>query len=234
MAITLRQKNGSAQTGTLTAAPPAWGSATVAGNLLIMVGAEAAATAGTWPTLPAGWNVFAPTPAVFASAAGNPYGIFWKIAAGTDATPGAYGESSSTQNWVTYTYEFVNPLGWIASAADVGACPAAGVAAVTKASGSTATLAQAQELAIALMAGNAAVTALTFTNGYTVDLPGTSNGKMWFGWKETVSTAAESTTANWTTSTPCGCRVATFKTSAAAAPAGRSEITVVRRVWSGR
>ena len=214
MAITLVQKNGSASTGTLDATPPAWSSTTTAGNLLIIVGCEVNCTNATWPTAPSGYTAFTSNAFTFyAAGIVGVYGGYYKIAAGSDATPGHYGETTGTQDWVTYTYEFNNPLNWKSPQADQECHTAASSTQVTsQVSANTGTLAQSQELAILISAHDVAVTAESYTNSFTVDRPGTSNGKLWFGWKETSVTTALNSTASWTTLARVGVKIFTFKT----------------------
>lgn len=237
MAVALVQKNG-AGPGSVAGAgvPPAWGATTTAGNLLLICGYDTSGTAGTWNTTPSGYTLVTGDPfSMDTTPTVALYGIYWKIAAGSDATPGNYGQSTgATNTYITYTYEFSSTTGWNVSPFDTSAGTAASATAVvTKASGSTATLAQASELAVAVFASKSvAASALTFSNGYTVDRPTSPSAAFWFGWKETSATTAESTTASWTGSESCGVRVATFKTASAAA--ARPGQRVVRRVGAGR
>jgi hypothetical protein len=227
VAITLVQSNGSASTGTLDATPPAWGSSPVAGNLLIICCCEVNITAGTWGTTPAGYTAMPFTPFQFYTAGiGGVYGGYWKIAAGGDATPGHIGETTSTQDWVTYTYEFANPNGWLTSPVDQETHTAAGTATGTaSASGSSGTLAQAQELAICIVGHDVTVPSPAFTNGYVSAPPTTNNGKLGFAWQETASTAAVSTTASWSVvAARWGVKQVTFMTATAAAPSATLQL----------
>jgi hypothetical protein len=216
MAITLVQSNGSASTGTLDATPPAWGTPTTAGNLLIIVGNEVNITTGAWGTTPSGYTAF-PTNAFtwYTTGIGGVHGGYWKIAAGSDATPGHWGETSSTQDYVTYTYEFACTTGWVASAIDKEVHSAATTVATTsKASGATATLSQPVELILGMCHTQVAVTALSFaSNPYTLATPGTANGKLRCGWIEVNG-------------------ICTFK-AAAAASGPRPRQSVKRLVRSG-
>ena len=214
--IVRRQTNGSASTGTLNATPPAWGSTPLIGSLLLIVGHEVNGTAGTWGTTPAGYTAFSSTPFVYESALTAAYGIYWKIATATEATPGNYGEVSSTQDWVTYTYEFQAPFGWIASPPNQAVVTAqSSTAGTTKATGNTGALGNQTQLCLYVGGFNAAVSALTVTDGFVIDRPGTSNGKLWVGWRESNSTEIRNTTASWTTSIANGQRIATFRANGA-------------------
>lgn len=220
------QKNGSTSTGTLNATPPAWGSTTKAGNLLLVVGHEVNGTAGTWPTTPAGYTGAGTTPFNYATTLSPAYGIFWKIAAGGDATPGNYGETSSTQDWVTYTYEFFYPGGWLASPVDsTNQTAQSNTSATTKAGGllTQMKLAPSTQLVVAILGGNAATSAQSFDNGFFIDQPTTNSGKLVFTWLESVGSGAGPSglypvTASWTTSTPNGIKQATFMTGSGLAP----------------
>lgn len=230
MAITLVQKVGSANTGTLKATPPAWSTTPTLGNLLLVCGTETLNSGSTW-TAPSGYTATASTPFLFWNAGNEASsGLYWKIAGASEATPGTYGDTTSTQDYVTYIYEFAAPGGWLVTPTDVEAHTAANATAVsTAASGSTAALAQADELAFAMTALSAVVTALTFTNGYTVDRPTTANGKLWAGWKETAATTAENTTASWTTAARANVKIVTFMTGIPANP-----LPPTPRNWSRR
>jgi hypothetical protein len=212
VAITLVQKNGSVQTGTLAATPPAWSVATTAGNLLIIVCHEQVGTNLTWPTVPAGYTAVTGTPFAYESA-GGAVGLFWKIAAGGDATPGNIGETSSTQNYETYTYEFASSAGWQSPPVDVLVKTAASTATATsKASGSTAALAQADELVFGIAALYTAGTALSFAStALALATPTTSSTKLWVGRTESAATTAQGTTASWTTAAASCIWVTTFK-----------------------
>lgn len=217
MTITLVQKNGANAIGTVSCTVPAWGSTTTAGNLLLVVVSDATQANTAWTAVPAGYTeVFSTNGFQFDTNGFSRYGLFWKIAAGSDATPGVC-TCSTTSSWSAYTYEFSATDGWATSAFDTEAHSAgAGTLVTTLASGSTATLAQANELAVAVYAGDGTNSALTFTNGYTNAIPTTNNTRLWLGWQETAATTAQSTTASWTTSRRPGVRVATFMTGAAA------------------
>lgn len=234
MAIIRVQKNGAFRAGTNSALMPAWGSTTVAGNLLLLVVSESSAANGTWTTTPAGWTAFAPSPFTFNTTSLDGSGLFWKIAAGGDATPGTLAESGvNVADWTIYTYEFSSPTGWLSTPSDKEVHSAAGaVLGTTKASGSTATLAQANELCMSLLSTTNAVTACTFSAGYTLDNPATANGTSWVGWQEVNATTAQSTTATWTGSQVNCCRIFTFKTGPVVAL--RPALRVVRRTWAGR
>lgn len=217
MTIVRRQTNGSASTGTLDATPPAWSSTPLVGSLLLIIGHETQGTAGTWGTTPAGYTAFTNTPFIFSSTATSCYGLYWKIAGAGEATPGHYGEVTSTQDWVTYTYEFTAPFGWVASPPNQAVVEAQDNTAVTStASGNTGQLEpNMQQLAIAMTGHAAATTSETYTGGFLIDRPGTNNGKLWFGWQEVGPDHDQlAVTANWTTSTPSGARIATFRAKA--------------------
>jgi hypothetical protein len=210
--ITRVQTNGSASTGTLDATPPAWASTPKVGSLLVIVGHEVNGTAGTWGTTPAGYTAFSSTPNLYATTLTPAYGLFWKIAGAGEATPGHYGEVTSTQDWVTYTYEFANPYGWIASPPNQAVVTAqSNTPATTIGTGNTGALQNQTQLAMIVSGFNAAVTALSYTNGFVVDRPGTSNGKLWVGWREVNNTDQLSSTVAWTTSVINGSRIATFR-----------------------
>lgn len=220
MAITLRQSNALFTGGNVSASFAAWSPATVAGNLLLLFVHNFSAAAGTtWSATPAGYTAYSPTPFGYGSVNGQS-GIFWKIAAGSDATPGVVTRSSGTANWETYAAEFNNPAGWVATPSDAEAHSAAtGTAGVSKASGSTAALAQANELAVALLTPFSGTSLIpTFNGGFVLDTTISVADTMDVAWQETASTAALATTADWTggTSTIAGCRIATFKTVASA------------------
>lgn len=211
MAITLVQKNGANTTGAISATMPAWGVAPTAGNLLLVYCNEFGANLGTWPTHPAGYTAITSTPFSYNSSTLDAYGLYWKIATGGDATPGAIGEGSGTANWTVYTFEFNSPTGWKTTPFDKEVhSVASGTGGVSKASGSTATTSQASELAIAMAALSAAGTALTFSGSYVLATPTTNSGTTWLGWKELTTTGVQSTTASWTTSRASGARIATF------------------------
>lgn len=236
MAIVRVQKNGLITASGTTGTCPAWGTPTTAGNLLLILINELGAFTGTWNATPAGYTAFAPTPSIYWTTTTDPHGIYWKIATGSDATPGNIGaDSGSGGPWVIYTVEYSSPNGWATTPNDAHVeSPAGSTAVATKASGTSGTLAQSNELALALGAFSVVVTGLTFSNGYNLEgIPTGGDGTTQFAWQETASTAALSTTASWTTNARPGIRIASFKTGAAAAAAGRSDIMVVRRVGCG-
>jgi hypothetical protein len=212
MPITLVQKNGSASTGTITATPPAWGTTTTAGNLLVIVGCEVNGTNNTWPTSPAGYTAMSNTPFnYYAAGITGSHGGYYKIAAGADATPGVYGESTGTADWVTYTYEFAVDGGWINPPADQEQRNAASSTQVTSlAALATGALKQVRELAVCIVAHDIAVTSPSLTN-YTLELPTTNNGKLQFGWQETQIATPVGFTASWTTLARCGIKQFTYR-----------------------
>lgn len=226
MAITLVQKVGKVDTGLIKAIPPAWSTPTTAGNLLLIAACEVNGTNNTWPTAPTGYTAAPSTPFIHYNAGiTGVHGLYYKIAAGADATPSTFGESSGTQDWVTYLFEFAAPGGWLALPADVEAHSAVrstqfatptATPAVT-----TATLAQANELVFCLSAHDIATTLETHSGGLVIDRPTTANGKLWTSWVEVNATTAFSTTAVWTTSARCGLKLQTFKTAAAGGAVAR-------------
>lgn len=236
MTIAAVQKNAAATAAANSATMPAWGSTTTAGNLLLVIAMSTSCpAANTWTATPTGYTAVTTSPQSYDSAAPREaYAIFWKIAAGGDATPSVCSVSSGTPAWVVYTYEFAASFGWLVSPIDTQSASAtSNTPGTTKNSGATAALAQTGELGFAVQAATAAVTALSFNNGYTVDNPASPNGKLWVGWQELAVTTAQNSTASWTGSQISGCRVAMFKPSLTAPATGRSKIIIPRRSWAG-
>lgn len=220
MAITTVQKNALTTASGTSGVCPAWGSATTAGNLLLIIINELGAFTGTWSTPPSGYTAFAPTPFIYWTTPSDPYGIFWKIAAGSDATPANVGADSGVGGpWLIYTYEFSAPNGWLTTPNDAEAHSAAGSTAVTTiASGSTAALAQANELAVAVLARSVAGSAMTPGGSWAINDPASgADIRLTVATQETAATTALTFSPTWTTSARPGARIATFKTAAAAA-----------------
>ena len=228
MSITLRQSNGTNLTANATGTSPAWGTTTVAGNLLILVVNTMSGTSLVTTNITGGGWTNVPTTLNYYTSGVDFAGIFWKIAAGSDSTPGTMSDTGSPL-WQIYTYEFVSTTGWAASPYDVTVnSGAAGSTAANKASGSTATLAQADELAIAINGAYVATrTGFAWTGGFTAAQPATNSVGLEFGWQETAATTALSTTPTWTTATYTVSWIATFKTAAAAVGGTDAYSTVI-------
>jgi len=225
MAITLVQSNFNGQSGTLVATPPPWSVATTAGNLLVVLGCEVNGTMNTWPTLPAGYTVMPSTPFIHYNAGiTGVHGGFSKIAAGSDATCGTYGETTSTQDWETIIMEFANPGGWLNATVDVESHTAVSSTQQTSKAGvALAALAQAVELAIVLDAHDISVTSESYASSAFAHVAGLN--KLQGGWLETASAASGlNTTASWTTSARAGIKLVTFRTAAPASIDGANFI----------
>jgi hypothetical protein len=234
VAITLVQSNAATTASGTSGTSPAWGSTTAAGNLLLIVINETGGFTGVWSTPPSGYTAIVSSPSIYHTSTTSPFGMFWKIAAGSDATPPSIGaDTGSGGPWSIYTYEFHSPTGWVTSAFDKSVTSAASnTSAASKASGSTAALSQADELAVAHCALEAASAGFAWTGGFTAAQPTGATTYNYFGWQETAATTALSTTPTWTTAQVAGCRIATFKV-AAASTVTKSGIHVVRRTWAG-
>lgn len=237
MAITLRQSNAATTASATTGTSPAWGSTTVAGNLLLLVINETGGFTGTWSGTPAGYTAVTATPSIYNTTTTSPFGIYYKIAAGGDATPGTIGADSGAGGpWSVYTYEFVSPTGWLAQGSvldKVVTSAASSTSATSKASGSTGTLTQANELAISHAALEIGSAGFAWTGSFTAAQPTGNVNYNYFGWQEVNATTALSTTPTWTTADVAGARIATFMTAAAATAVTKSGIHVVKRTWAG-
>jgi hypothetical protein len=234
VAITTVQKNANITASGTSGTCPAWGTTTTAGNLLLIFINELGAFTGTWSNTPTGYTAYSPSPFIYWTTPSDPYGIYWKIATGGDATPAAIGaDGGSAGPWLIYTYEFSSPTGWLSTPNDAEIHSAASSTAVTSvASGSTATLAQANELAVAVHARSVVGSTTTFNGGFSNNDPSTGGDtRLSIATQETAATTALATTATWTTSARAGVRIATFKTAAAAS--NKSGIHVVSRTWAG-
>jgi hypothetical protein len=236
VSISRRQANGATGATGGTGTPPGWGTATVLNNLLLLiVNSRGGNTASDTAVAAAGWNRITDSPFNYYSGGSNYAGIYWKIAAGGDATPPAFTDSG-TPTWDIYTYEFASTTGWISSANDVTVHSAASnTAGTTKASGSSATLAQTDELALAINAASVARSAFAFTGSFVIDLPTTNSTALEVGWYETAATTALATTPTWTTSARNVSWVVSFKpNSAGNAVSGASALNGLGSVRPGR
>lgn len=196
MAASLRQK--ASATSIIASVAATFGSTPVAGNLLI---AAVTTNIGTGSTAITG---FSTATSVAVGVAGGLV-IFYKVSAGNETTITATGTLATLMDLHIFEYSGIDnasPLDKVASTADGGA----GV--TSRASGTTATLTQANELAFAAIAtaganggnvswSNSYVAETTTTDLQTADLI-------------TAATTATSSTATWNTSQRAAGAIATF------------------------
>lgn len=188
-----------------TSATVSWDSTPTAGNLLI---ARSYVLGGTSSGAITGWtqviNVL--------YGAGNRYvAIYWKIAGASEGDVTCSATSATTTRLVIE--EWSSSTGWPSDPFDQSASTATdGTLVTSRSSGTTGTTAVADELAVAVWASGNTVTAISFTNSFTLSFEQpTGSLTFWGAHKVLSSTGTVETTASWTTSRVCGGAIGVFR-----------------------
>jgi hypothetical protein len=132
--------------------------------------------------------------------------IYEKEAAGTESTITATTNDAGTGNLNLHVYEVASLLD--TSAFDVGTSPTGASAQISRTTGTSATLAQADELVIAVLMVNNAVTSPSIDSGFTL---GPVTARMISAYKVVAATTPVSGLFQWTGSVFANAGLATFK-----------------------
>lgn len=165
------QKNVATTASALSATMPAWGSTTTKGNLLVIYamnrGTNVAITAN-----PSGYSASGNTPSFWNS--GQSF-IYYKIAAGGEATPTTITRSGTLTSWTVYTYEYsAEPYGWlpVAVVLDKETLSTTGAGSVTSRTVAASGTSVEQSGALAVCETHSqGLTPSSYTNGYVADEP---------------------------------------------------------------
>lgn len=205
--------------GTTKTITPTFGAGATAGNLLVATLSGTAAGVGSavkqWTS--AGWAEAARDP--FSS---DVYGveIMYKVAAGGETAVGFAidGSTGFFHSAVMAEYSGLAATSPLDVFANDGTNSSVGT--TSRATGTTGTTAQADELAIAAVGQGNTVTALSWTNSFaTRDSNAQAGSGVYLADKILSATGTVTSTASWTTSRIAGGCVATFKGSVAAGDA---------------
>lgn len=202
--ITAQDATGSSATTSVTATYPG---ATTTGRLLIAcVGHKNSTSAATIT----GWTQATTT---FAPATSVTLTILYRIADGTEAAITANRASATAMTLAIFEYQGneAAPLDAIVTAGDGGTPTSLAI-------GPTATLSQADELAIAAIALGNTFSAPSWTNGFTNHATiSVANSGLMVADLVVAATTALSTTGSWTTGRSAAGAIVTFKASAVVA-----------------